>query len=154
MTSRVGIVLTARPGDLGEWLADGAAFDAAGADALWVEMAPESGLDPVALMAAMAAVTKRAMLVTAMPETVAAQALSTVRRLARGRFVEPGDAGQWVRMPVPTSRAEWATTLAELEAEGEGKGDGILVDADARLLDLLRNPGEPGERFDLELATG
>lgn len=148
MKTRVGIVLTARPGDLGEWLADGGAFDAAGADALWVEVEPGSGLDPVALTAALAAVTARAMLVAALPESVAAQALSTIRRLSRGRFVDPDEAGQWVRVAVPANRAQWSAVLAEQREEG------VLVDADARLLDLLRNPGEPGERFDLELATG
>jgi uncharacterized membrane protein len=146
MAIRVGVVLARRPADLGEWLADAAAFDAAGADALWVEVEAGAGLDTVALTAALAAVTAKATLIARVPESVAAEALSTIRRLSRGRFVAARDAGRWVRVPVPESRAHWREMAAEQ--------DSVLVDADSRLLDLLRNPGDPGERHDLELAQG
>jgi hypothetical protein len=145
---RVGILLPPHPGDLGEWLADAAAFDAAGADALWVDVQAGAGLDSLALAAALAATTARATLIARLPEGTAAEALSTLRRLSRGRYVPPDEAGRWVRVPVPESRGHWSKTLAEIEA------DGVLVEADSRLLDLLRNPGEPGGRHDLELAQG
>ncbi|HZM80000.1 MAG TPA: hypothetical protein VFC19_30060 [Candidatus Limnocylindrales bacterium] len=151
-TVKVGILLPRRPGDLGEWLADAAAFDAAGADALWIDVQAGVGLDVMALAAALAATTSKAALIARMPEGTAAEAVSTLRRLSRGRYVPADEAGRWVRMPVPDSRAHWHRTLADVEAEGVSTG--ILVEADSRLLDLLRNPGDPGERHDLELAQG
>jgi alkanesulfonate monooxygenase SsuD/methylene tetrahydromethanopterin reductase-like flavin-dependent oxidoreductase (luciferase family) len=54
---KVGVLLARRPEELGEWLADARAFEAAGAAALWVDPVPESGLDPLALLAALAALT-------------------------------------------------------------------------------------------------
>jgi hypothetical protein len=150
MTVRVGILLSRCPGDLGEWLADAAAFDAAGADALWIDVEADAGLDPLVLTAALTASTTRAALIARMPEGAAAGAVSTLRRLSRGRFVAPDDAGRWVRVPVPENRAHWRDTLAEVDPSTAG----VLVEADSRLLDLLRNPGDPGERRDLELAQG
>jgi len=152
MAIRVGVVLPRRPADLGEWLADAAAFDAAGADALWVDVDAGSGLDTVTLTAALAAVTSRATLIARMPKGVAAEAVSTIRRLSRGRYVPAEEAGRWVRVPPPESRVQWRETLSN--QDGDQDGDGVLVDADSRLLDLLRNPDDPGERHDLELAQG
>lgn len=148
MTVRVGILLPRRPADLGDWLADAAAFDAAGADALLVDVQVGSGLDPLTLTAALTATTARATLIARLPEATTAEAMSTLRRLSRGRYVAPEDAGRWVRVPVPESRAQWQRTLADVD------GDAVLVEADSRMLDLLRNPGDPGERHDLELAQG
>jgi hypothetical protein len=150
MTVRVGILLARRPGDLGEWLADGAAFDAAGADALWIDIDGDAGLDPLTLTAALTATTSKAALIARMPEATAAEALSTLRRLSRGRFVAQEEAGRWVRLPVPDNRAHWREMLAEPDSTIAG----VLVEADSRLLDLLRNPDDPGERRDLELAVG
>ena len=42
---KVGVVLTRQPDDLGGWLADGTAFEAAGADALCIDLAPEPEFD-------------------------------------------------------------------------------------------------------------
>jgi len=145
---RVGILLPRRPADLGEWLADAAAFDAAGADALWIDLEAGAGLDALTLTAALAATTGRVTLIARMPDGTAAEAVSTLRRLSRGRYVPVDEAGRWARVAVPGSRAQWTETLAKVE------GDAVLVEADSRLLDLLRNPGEPGERHDLELAQG
>jgi len=151
MTIKVGILLPRHPGDLGEWLADAAAFDAAGADALWVDLDAGAGLDALALTAALTASTAKATLIARMPEGTATEALSTLRRLSRGRFVPLDEAGRWVRVPVPESRLHWRQILAET---AEMDTDSVLVEADSRLLDLLRNPGDPGERHDLELAQG
>ena len=63
----VGVLLAPRPEELGEWLADARAFEAAGAAALWVDPDPESGLDPFALLAALAALTSEALLVAPHP---------------------------------------------------------------------------------------
>jgi hypothetical protein len=190
-TVKVGVLLARRPGELGEWLADAAAFEAAGAHALWVDPEPESRLDPLALLAALAALTSRALLVATPPATgYASEALgltlATIGRLSHGRLAlaaEPGrleeltnlapgsaafrrlpgepaafehldetdTAERWVRTPPPEGRAAWRTALTAAVANGAG---GLLVPADPRLLDILRNPKDPDERRDLHLAQG
>jgi hypothetical protein len=88
-------VLTRRPDDLGEWLADGAAFEAAGAAALCVDVAPGPELDPLALTAALAAVTFRSLLVMSLPAAggpAVAGTLGTIGRLSRGRLRILADA--------------------------------------------------------------
>jgi hypothetical protein len=97
-TVKVGVLLARRPAELGEWLADAAAFEAAGAHALWVDPEPESELDPLALLAALAALTSRALLVATPPASGYAsealgRTLATIARLSHGRLAlaaEPG----------------------------------------------------------------
>jgi hypothetical protein len=190
-TVKVAVLLARRPEELGEWLADAAAFEAAGADALWVDPAPESRLDPLALVAALAALTSRALLVATPPAShdpseALGLTLATVGRLSHGRLAlaaEPGrleelaalapgaaafrrlpgepaafellgeadTAERWVRTPSPDGRAAWRTALAEAVTSGAG---GLLVPAGPRLLDILRNPKDPDDRRDLQLAQG
>jgi hypothetical protein len=86
---KVGVGLPQPPEDLGGWLADVAAFDAAGADALWVELPPDTGLDPLAVTAALATLTFRSLLVTALPESSGGpitRTLATIARLSQGRL--------------------------------------------------------------------
>jgi hypothetical protein len=157
MAVRIGVRLGWRPGDIGGWLADGAAYDAAGADALWID-AP-GDLDPLALTAALAAVTHRSLLVA--PAIAAADAgriserdrtVETVTQLSRGRLRIASTLQQkWVDTLLPDGRAAWRATLDEAAEVGHY---GLVVAADARLLDLLRNPGDPGTRRDLELSVG
>ena len=190
-TVKVGVLLARRPAELGEWLADATAFEAAGAHALWVDPEPESELDPLALLAALAALTSRALLVATPPASgYASEALgptlATIGRLSHGRLAlaaEPGrleeltalapgsaafrrlpgepvaferldetDTGErWVQTPPPEGRAAWRTALAAAATNGAG---GLLVPAGPRLLDILRNPNDPDERRDLQLAQG
>jgi hypothetical protein len=190
-TVKVGVLLAPRPAELGEWLADAAAFEAAGAHALWVDPELESKLDPLALLAALAALTSRALLVATPPASEYAseaigRTLATIGRLSHGRLAlaaEPGrleeltdlapgsvafrrlpgepaaferldeteTAERWVRTPPPEGRAAWRTALAAAAANGAG---GLLVPAAPRLLDILRNPNDPEERRDLQLAQG
>jgi hypothetical protein len=97
-TVKVGVVLERRPAELGEWLADAGAFEAAGADALWIDPAPESNLDPLALLAALAALTSRVLLVATPPASdrqseALGRTLATIGRLSHGRLAfaaEPG----------------------------------------------------------------
>jgi hypothetical protein len=94
---QVGVLLDRRPEELGEWLADARAFEAAGAAALWVDPDPETGLDPLALLAALAALTAEALLVAPPPAAgdravpALAGALATVARLSRGRLALAAD---------------------------------------------------------------
>lgn len=88
---KVGVVLDRRLDALGEWFADATAFEAAGADMLWVDPAPESGLDPLAVLAALAARTSRSLLVGALPASGGppselARTLVTIVRLSHGRL--------------------------------------------------------------------
>jgi Luciferase-like monooxygenase len=178
---KVGVLLPRQPADLGEWLAEATAFEAAGADALWVDLAPGLELDPLAVTAALAAVTYRSLLVSALPTAGAApeafvRTVATIGKLSRGRFmiiseeVDPGAfrrvAGQpgvfelvredeatqrWASTPAPESRATWRTMLVNAARDG---CHGLVVPADRRLLDILRNPGDSGDRRDLQLAVG
>ncbi|HYY82426.1 MAG TPA: hypothetical protein VFD04_25055 [Actinomycetes bacterium] len=93
---KVGVVLARQPDELGEWLADATAFEAAGAHALWVDPAPESRLDPLALLSALAAVTFRALLVAVpgaddRPPEALGRTLATIGRLSHGRLALAGD---------------------------------------------------------------
>jgi hypothetical protein len=182
---KVGVVLASQPDDLGEWLADGSAFEAAGADVLWMDPVAGSESDPLVLAAALAAVTVRSLLVTTLPATDRpdlARTLTTIGRLSRGRLGIltgtgsdgivretvtglhvfrgiPGDQGvyehtsgqRWARHRPPDGRAAWRANLLEA---GERGLAGLLVPADPRLLDILRNPDDPGYRHDLQLAQG
>jgi Luciferase-like monooxygenase len=159
-TVKVAVLLTIDPHNVGGWLADGAAFDAAGADVLWIDHGPDPELDPLALMAALAVVTSRSNLVTISPPSdgpaaAHARSLTTVDRLSHGRLSfhadGPAETHRWFAAPPPDSRAAWRLMLAEA---AEGGFEGVLVPANPRLLDILRNPEEPGERRDLFLAQG
>jgi hypothetical protein len=168
---KIGVVLARQADDLGQWLAEAASFDAAGAHALWIDVVAHPELDPLVLTAALAAITARSLLVADLgPHRDDAAARATVARLSRGRLRTIGDsfrpleeetpayehvAGdqveRWVLTPPVQGRGAWRATLAEAAAAGV---TGVLVPAGPGLLDLLRNPGEPGQRHDLELTVG
>jgi hypothetical protein len=188
---KVGVLLDRRLGELGEWFADATAFEAAGADLLWVDPAPESELDPLAVLAALAARTSRSLLVGVLPASdrraeELARTLATIGRLSHGRMALvadrewPGELTtllanfatfrqvpegrgcfehrgggdemeRWVQISPPESRAAWRAALAYAAERGVR---GLLVPAGPRLLDILRNPDDPGGRGDLHLAQG
>ena len=190
---KVGVQLAPPPEELGEWLADASAFDAAAAAALWLDPAPGPDVDPLALLAALAVITSRSLLVAALPEPgpagagALARTLATIGRLSHGRLAlvadpaeleglagagagfavfrpvpeAPGDlerlpsgdeqVERWVRAPAPEGRQAWR---AALDAAAEQGASGLVVPAGPRLLDILRNPNDPGGRTDLQLAQG
>jgi hypothetical protein len=187
-TVRVGVLLPQPPDELGEWLADAAAYDTAGADALWIDPLTDAGLDPLAVAAALATLTFRSLLVTVVPDVAGspqarARTLTTVGRLSRGRLALCGERSRlaeitgglvadifqrlddgayvhvragveidrWVRVAPPAGRLEWRDAVA---AAGEQGAGGVLVPAHPRLIDILRNPEDPGERLDLQIAQG
>jgi alkanesulfonate monooxygenase SsuD/methylene tetrahydromethanopterin reductase-like flavin-dependent oxidoreductase (luciferase family) len=57
----------------------------------------------------------------------------------------------WAAVKMPDDRAGWRSARSDYEAAG---ATGIIVPADARLLDLLRNGDEDDDRSDLNLAQG
>jgi hypothetical protein len=65
------------------------------------------------------------------------------------------DAGRsfeaWATIAMPDDRAGWRNAHAEYEAAG---ATGLIVPADPRLLDLLRNGDQEEDRVDLNLAQG
>jgi hypothetical protein len=151
-TLKVGIVLPPPGDDPRGWLADGAAFEAAGADALSVDCGTE--LDPVPLAAALVAVTYRTTLLVRIAEPVSDRTRETLARLGRARLTlvtDDGDSGEWLAVPAPEHRAAWRATLTDAIERGFL---GVLVPANPRMIDLLRNPDEPGDRRDLLLAQG
>jgi hypothetical protein len=146
---RVGILLPTSFADPGEWLADARALEAAGADQLWVEVTDDA--DPLVVLAALAAVTKKVGLGIAAASDEEAEAIAvdprlhTVQRLARDRAtigvrmvdVVIDGADRWVRVPVPPDQAAWQQTVENAAREG---AKAVLLPADARLFDLLREP--------------
>ena len=195
-TVKVGVVLARQPGGLGAWLADGSAFEGAGAHALWVDPVADPDLDPIVLTAALAAVTFRALLIVSLPEYEGSpdRMLATLGRLSRGRLAilagpelaavpahdpaagpagagtgipvfhripgdpaaieypgAPGGPQRWGRVGCPDGREAFRATLLDAAEHG---WHGLLLPADPRLLDMLRNPDDPGYRNDLQLAQG
>jgi len=150
---RVAVLLDADPDDVAGWLADATAFEAAGVDELWLRSDDEAMLDPCTLCAALAAVTYRARLVLHPAGDAAPRTLDSLTRLGRGRFsvADDAEAGRWFVIPSPSSRAEWREVLAAATERGV---HGVLAPDGPRLLDILRNPDEPGERHDLQLTVG
>jgi hypothetical protein len=160
---RIGVEL-ASPGDeSGAWLAEATAYEAAGADSLWV-----GGGDGGAwvLLGALAAVTWRVRL-GVLPGVAAGpgSAADAVWGLSRGRLLvaRPGAGGdgleveaggateRWSRAAPPPGRRAWAGVLEAAAAAGDA---GILVRAAPGLLDLLRNPDAEDDRSDLQLSYG
>ena len=64
---------------------------------------------------------------------------------------DDAEARRWEHVEFPDGRAAWRTALAEATERGV---HGLIVPADPRLLDLLRNPDEEIDRRDLQLASG
>ncbi len=94
---RVGVLLPRMPEEPGGWLAECAAYDAAGADALWLDGGPDPAHDVLALAAALAGATNRAKLVVALPDSVPqaawlARALATVVLLSERRLALAADS--------------------------------------------------------------
>lgn len=67
----------------------------------------------------------------------------------RERLTTPFE--MWARAPSPQGREHWRAVLEEATAVG---ATGLLVPADPRLLDLLRNADEEDDRSDLTLSQG
>jgi alkanesulfonate monooxygenase SsuD/methylene tetrahydromethanopterin reductase-like flavin-dependent oxidoreductase (luciferase family) len=83
------------------------------------------------------------------PERLGA-ALEPIQRL-REDAGRKGPFELWVRTAMPESPAQWRGTREVYAAAG---ATGLIVPADPRLLDLLRNGDEEDDRSDLTLAQG
>jgi hypothetical protein len=158
---KIGVELRLGGTDAAELLADARAFEAAGADSLWVIAREDQ--DPWILAAALAASTWRARLVV-LDAVERPGSRATLERLSRGRLavaersgeatLVPGVDGpseRWTLSEMPAGRAEWKAIRAEREAQGFA---GIVLPNGPRVLDLVRNPEIEDDRQDLKLAFG
>jgi hypothetical protein len=158
---KIGIELRLGTGDAGELFADARAFEAAGADSLWVVGRDDQ--EPWVIGAALAAATSRVRLVV-VGEAERALSRATLERLSRGRLAvgtgtadatlvldAEGAAERWTFADMPAGRAEWKALRAQLEAKGFA---GTVLPNNPRLLDLVRNPDVEDDRQDLKLAFG
>jgi hypothetical protein len=168
---KVGVLFPSRFEDPGEFLADARAMEAAGVDSVWLEEHSD-GLDPMLVLAAIAAVTSQLRLGLLQTKPVEPNRVETLQQLSRerlislvpssliGQFPSPhvgeGQGGgfprpeRWQRVEVPGDREAWADTLERAKNDA----DGVLVPMDPRLLDILRHPDEAIDRSDLLLAQG
>jgi Luciferase-like monooxygenase len=162
---KIGVLFPSRFEDPGEFLADARAMEAAGVDSVWLEETG-NGLDPMLVLAAIAAVTSQLRLGLIhgdVPTSDQAQIpspargggsgwghsqIDTLQQLSRQRLIT--GAERWRRVDVPADREAWAKTLES----ADGAADGVLVPMDARLLDILRHPHDVIDRSDLILAQG
>ena len=167
---RIGVELPADLADVGELLADARAFDAAGADSLWVR--GDGPVDQVVLLAAVSAVTFRARIACA-SFGGDGRARSSLEKLSRGRFVvlaahrgnDPeagrrvferaraaGEATErWASLDRPRDRAHWRAQRTAWAAAG---ATGLVIPAGPGALDLVRNPEQDDDRSDLLISVG
>lgn len=83
------------------------------------------------------------------PERFRAVVEPVARMREREKLTGPFEL--WAAIKMPDDRESWRRTRQEYEAAG---ATGIIVPADPRLLDLLRNGDEEDDRSDLGLAQG
>jgi hypothetical protein len=154
---KVGVLLPSRFEDPGDFLADARAMEAAGADSVWLEEG--DGYDPMLALAAIAAVTGQLRLglirgATPRPNVELDRRMETLQHLSRQRVITLGGefsgTERWRRVEVPADREAWARTLEQAHPDF----DGVLVQLDPRLLDILRHPEDAIDRSDLMLAQG
>jgi alkanesulfonate monooxygenase SsuD/methylene tetrahydromethanopterin reductase-like flavin-dependent oxidoreductase (luciferase family) len=154
---KVGVLLPSRFEDPGDFLADARAMEAAGADSVWLEEG--DGYDPMLALAAIAAVTGQLRLglirgSTPRPNVELDRRMETLQHLSRQRVITLGGefsgTERWRRVEVPADREAWARTLEQAQPDF----DGVLVQLDPRLLDILRHPEDAIDRSDLMLAQG
>jgi alkanesulfonate monooxygenase SsuD/methylene tetrahydromethanopterin reductase-like flavin-dependent oxidoreductase (luciferase family) len=151
---KIGVIFPSRFEDPGEFLADARAMEAAGVDSVWLEETND-GLDPMLILAAIAAVTtevRLGLVRVAAPSgrgpKASGREFATLDQLSRHRLI-PGSE-RWRRVDVPADREAWAKTLDETGDDSQG----VLVPMDKRLLDILRHPHDVIDRSDLILAQG
>src|SRR5438445_4563358 len=124
---KVGVVFPSRFEEPGEFLADARAMETAGVDSIWLQD-QDDGLDPLLMLAAIAAVTTRLRL-GLIPESPAPLAgegrgggldqrrMATLQQLSRNRLVA-SSSESWHRVDMPADRDAWASTLERAQQDG------------------------------------
>jgi hypothetical protein len=157
---KIGVELHPAAGPA-ELVADARAFEAAGADSLWVR--GSAPFDAWVVLGALAAVTWRVRLVAFGAED-RPLVRETLDDLSRGRLVvasgrgDPlviavpeGEDERWSYVDFPPGRTAWKDLRAKHEAEGKA---GLVLRNDPRLLDLIRNPDVEDDRPDVKQSFG
>lgn len=117
---QVAVRLPATINEVGEYLADVTAFEAAGAAALWID---DTGLDPWVLLGAMAAVTHRVRLGCILESDLGPppDPLATLQKLSRGRTMvamsQPGHEGRRIFNAGPNNEAATGTIFEVQSAD-------------------------------------
>src|SRR5437588_1688775 len=127
---RVGVKLRWLADSAGEFLADAQAYEAAGADSIWLsdgmfrpargEILAPPGLDALTLLGALAGVTSRVRLGTSVivaaqwPPAMLAQTVTTLDHLSRGRIVLGVGVG-WERVQLEATGVPFDGRGARLE---------------------------------------
>ena len=179
---KVGVVFPSRFEEPGEFLADARAMETAGVDSIWLQD-QNDGLDPLLMLAAIAAVTSRLRL-GLIPEspsllTEEAQSPSPLAGEDQDKSPSPlageGRGGGSDQRQISTlqqlsrnriveaSTESWQRVevsadryawASMLERAQRDGAHGVLVPSDPRLLDILRHPDDAIDRSDLILAQG
>ena len=144
---RVAVLLPVNFERGGEFLADVAALEAAGA---YAELVDGSGSVAQVVMGAIAAVTHNVKVGCLSDEAVPDDGMAIIDRISGGRAIVISP-DEWIRIEMPADRSAWRDALARHEAAG---ASGLIVQWDPRLIDLLRNPDADDDRSDLAMSTG
>lgn len=162
----VAVELPADFTSAGEFLADARAYEAAGAEAVWLAPAgPAAGSEPLTLLAAVATVTSRVRLAApapserAWPRPLLADVVATLQRLSRDRAAVVIDAVAPAELAEALRRAGRVLVAVDTEADmagAAGLADGIVhtggaeaaAAAFARASELRgAGPDDPFERW-------
>lgn len=128
---RVAVKLPATIGEVGEYLADVTALEAAGADAIWVD---DSELEPSVLLGAIAAVTHRVGLgcLLAQPgsqPSMRVESVTALQKLSRGRIIVGLSWSTHKEEEVAALRATGAKILAA--GSEPGRADGVIYNVES-----------------------
>lgn len=167
---KIGVRLPPGIPQLGEFVADVTALEAAGADSIWLEAEAHPPVEWFIELGALIAVTHhvRLGLIASPPAseelTAALDAIhslsggrglgahrsGSILRVAAGRW-PGGDDESWAVGEAGKDRAAWRQVLEEHSGSGRA---GLVVAWDPRIVDLLRNSDAEDDRSDLLISTG
>jgi len=167
---RIGVKLPPRITQLGEFVADVTALEAAGADSIWLEADAHPPVEWFIEVGALIAVTHRVglgLIASAPASEDLIAALTAIHSLSGGRglaahrsgailHVAAGrwagdEAEPWAEAEAGKDRAAWREVLDGHAGSGRA---GLVVAWDPRIVDLLRNSDAEDDRSDLLISTG
>jgi hypothetical protein len=129
---RVAVRLPPLADNVGEYLADVTALEAAGADTIWVD---DTALDPWIMLGAIAGLTHRARLgclltsIGRWPASRLGPCAATLGKVSRGRVVVGLPAGGRLRNHVSTLRAAGAKVFSG--GSHDPSGDGVIFEVES-----------------------
>ena len=167
---RIGVKLPPLITQLGEFVADVSALEAAGADSIWLDAAAEPRVEWFIELGTLVAVTRRVglgLIASPPASDELTAALDAIHALSGGRGLgahrsgsmlqvaagrwPAGDAESWAEDEAGKDRAAWRQVLQHHSISGRA---GLVVAWDPRIVDLLRNSDAEDDRSDLLISTG